>query len=76
MNQELAQAAKPAAIVASGAAGTWWSHENLSNSVSIAVGVLTAVYIVAQLAHLLRMWYLKERLYASQKDAEATTKIE
>ena len=63
MKHELAETVKPAAIVASGAISTWWSQENLAAWVSIGVGLLTIVYILVQMLHLLRTWYMKERMY-------------
>lgn len=67
MQHEIVEAARPMAIVASGAAGTWYSHENLSSWVSLAVGILTIIYIIVQMVHLLRVWYMKERMYEKRK---------
>lgn len=76
VNQEIIQAAKPAAIAASGAATTWWTHENMSSWVSIGVGILTAIYIVVQMLHLLRTWYIREKLYAKRHNPSDFMKLD
>lgn len=69
MRQEVsAQAAKASVAVAG--TGTAWGLHDINQVISIMVGTATLIYIIVQLAYLVRKWWVQEAEHRRARKAQ------